>query len=308
MVFLIYLILCISLSFIGLNIYAIGNMPSSTVRRRLMMLQKRAKGEISSRVHSRTNEMSVLERITERFLVLFRKIGVEISPQEVLIINLISYLAVFLLLFLASSNLILAFLLGSVGLIIPYGILSFVAIQRAKAFEKLFGDALYLMANTLKSGFSFRQALQIIAQEMPSPICDEFELLNQELNWGLPVPEAMLNLAKRMPNDYVNLFVTAISIQNEVGGSLSDILSKIAEAIRNKEELRGEIKVLTAQGKASGVIVGMLPFAISFFVFMVNPAYISQLFITPIGLFMVVAALTMEMVGVMAIKIIVNID
>ncbi len=308
MIILIYILLLASLAAIGITIYNVGSSQTSVVRRRLAMLQKKNAGPAHAHSTLAAKKRGVFEQKIQESIDLFHKLGIEISVREVMLLNGISYIVVFLMMFLVSSNVFAAFLLGFIGVGVPYMVLSFIAQQRTKAFEKLFGDALYLMANTLKSGFSFRQALQIIATEMPSPICDEFELLNQEINWGLPVNEAMSNLAKRMPNDHVNLFVTAITIQSEVGGSLSEILGKIAEAIRTKDELRGEVKVLTAQGKASGLIVGLMPFLISMMVFFVNPSYIMKLFTTTIGLIMVGVALVMEAIGVFAIKVMVNIE
>lgn len=302
-----YLLLFASLAFIVVNIYKIGSERGSVVRRRLQQLQ-RGTHETSIYHARKVKEKNPFLRMQQNFIELFRKLGIEISEKEALAINFISYLSIFLIMFLASKSFGLAFILGFVGLASPYLLVTFLTKQRAKAFEKLFGDALYLIANTLRSGFSLRQALQIIAKEMPAPLSEEFELLNQEVNWGLSLNEAMLNLAKRMPGEHVNLFVTAILIQNEVGGSLSDILGKLAETIHSKEEIRGEVKVLTAQGKVSGFIVGLMPFAIVFFIFMVNPDYIMQLFSTTLGLFMVITALVMEVLGVFIIKMIVNIE
>ena len=111
-----------------------------------------------------------------------------------------------------------------------------------------------------------------------------------------------------MPNDHVNLFVTAVLIQNEVGGSLAEILGKIAEAIRMKQEISGEISVLTAQGKLSGIIVGLMPIVISLLVFIVNPAYIMQLFTTPIGMIMVGVAIVLELIGGIVIKLVISIE
>ncbi|MFC1517009.1 type II secretion system F family protein [Candidatus Margulisiibacteriota bacterium] len=303
-----YLLLFASLSFIVLNIYKIGSERGSLVRRRLQQLQMRESSGQSAYQMGKSKKRNIFIKLLHNFIELFRKIGIEISEKEAMALNFISYLSLFLIMFLVSKQLSVAFVLGFIGLILPYLIVTFLARQRAKAFEKLFGDALYLIANTLRSGFSLRQALQIIAKEMPTPICEEFELLNQEVNWGLSLNEAMLNLGNRMPSEPVSLFVTAILIQNEVGGSLSDILGKIAETIRTKQEIRGEVKVLTAQGKVSGFIVGLMPFVISLFVFMVNPDYIMQLFTTAIGLAMITTALILEVIGIFAIKMIVSIE
>jgi len=238
---------------------------------------------------------------------LFNKIGIEISIREILVLNSISSLAIFLIIFLLNNNIIVSLLLGVIGFFVPYIVVSNMGALRNKAFDKLFGDALTLIANTLRAGFSLRQALQLVADEMPMPICDEFKLLTQEIDWGLPLPECFADLCRRIPNEHVQLFATAILIQNEVGGSLAEIVNKIAETIRNKEQLKGELNILTSQGKMSGLIVGLMPVVLGLFIFTVNPEYIMMLFTTPLGLMMLGIGIIMEILGAIVISSIIKI-
>lgn len=296
-----YIILLVSLIFSIVIVYNLGNDKTSLVRKRLMRIKGQSE-DSKSIVHHKKATKGFLNKYLIHFSESFRKIGIEITDREIILINAITYLTCFLIFFLLMKNISLAFILGIIGLLLPYLTVNSLAKQRLSNFEKLFGDALYLIANTLHSGFSLRQALQIIAQEMPSPVSDEFDLLNQELNWGLSIEEAMQNFAKRLDNEHVNLFVTAIMIQSEVGGSLAILLSKIAETIRSKQELKGEIKVMTSQGKASGIIVGSLPVLITAVIMLINPTFMLPMFTTPIGLFLIFIALLLEICGAVIIK------
>jgi tight adherence protein B len=299
-----YLLLFISIIAIGIIIYNLGSDRSLVVSKRLKQLWMQESGQAVSRAKRQAKKQSMLQKYAAQF----RKIGIEVTEREVLLINTISFFSLFLIFFLMSKNIAMGFLFGLMGLFLPLIVVKQMTSKRNKLFERLFCDALSLMGNTLRSGFSLRQALQLVSEEMPSPISEEFGLLNQEMNWGLSINEAMLNLNERVPNEYVNLFVTAIMIQSEVGGSLSEIILKIAETIKTKDAIKGELKVLMAQGKMSGIVIGVMPFAIAGLLFLVNPQYIMCLFTTTLGLILLGVAMTMEIMGVLVIKAIVNID
>lgn len=305
MYFVAYLALLISLSIVAFNIYKIGNVQPKSVTKRLQRLAQYNASKEEEIIQVKNKSGAVAEYF-QRLITLFNKIGIDISVREIMILNSISTLCLFLLIFLLNKNIIVAFILGLGGFFLPYFVVSGVVSQRNKAFDKLFGDALTLISNTLRAGFSLRQALQLVADEMPMPICDEFKLLNQEIDWGLPLADCFNELCRRIPNEHVQLFSTAILIQSEVGGSLAEIVSKIAETIRNKEQLKGELNVLTSQGKVSGFIVGLMPLVLGIFIFAINPSYMLTLFNTSLGLFMLVGAFVMEMLGVIVIKSIIK--
>lgn len=305
MYFVAYLALLISLTVVAFNIYKIGNTQHKTAARRLQQLGQRNAPKNQELIQAKSRTGLTAEYF-QKIIALFNKIGIEISIREILILNSISSLSLFLIIFLLNKNIAVSLLLGSLGFFLPYLVVNSMVAQRNKAFDKLFGDALTLISNTLRAGFSLRQALQLVAEEMPMPICDEFKLLNQEIDWGLPLSDCFNELCRRIPNEHVQLFATAILIQNEVGGSLAEIVSKIAETIRNKEQLKGELNVLTSQGKISGLIVGLMPLALGMFIFAINPTYMLVLFTTPLGLMMLGIAVVMELFGAVVIKSIIK--
>lgn len=190
--------------------------------------------------------------------------------------------------------------------------LPYLFIQRAKhrrlaMFNSQIGDALVIIANSMRSGFSFLQAMDLVRKEMPDPIAREFARTFQEINLGTHTEQALVNMAERVGSDDLDMVVTAVLIQRQVGGNLAEVLDKIAHTIRERIRIKGEIKTLTAQGRISGLIVGFLPAALAGILFLINPGYISLLFTTVPGLVMVVAAIVAQVTGFFIIRRIVDI-
>lgn len=180
--------------------------------------------------------------------------------------------------------------------------------KRLKLFSGQLGDALTLFANSLRAGFSFLQAVSSVAREMPDPVSKEFTKLMKEMSLGLSVDKALSNLLIRVPLDDLELLIIAILIQKEVGGNLAEIVDTIAGTIRERITIQREVKTLTAQGKMSGWIVGLLPLFLGFFMFISNPPYIATLFTNPIGQVMVALGIINMMIGMFIISKIVKIE
>ncbi len=143
---------------------------------------------------------------------------------------------------------------------------------------------------------------------MPNPISKEFGRVLKEMRFGLDQTQSLTNLLKRVESEDLKLMVTAIIIQKETGGNLSEILDNIAETIRDRVRLQGEVKTLTAQGRFSGMIVAAVPFALGLFMYMANKPYIMLLFNEPLGRIMLGIALVNEVIGVVLIRKIIKIE
>lgn len=213
----------------------------------------------------------------------------------------------------AFSFLFFKSLLG--GILIPVGIwfasnvyVTNLKNKRLKLFGSQLGDALTLFSNSLRAGFSFLQAVNSVAREMPNPVAKEFTKLMKEMSLGLSVDKALSNLLIRVPSDDLELLILAILIQKEVGGNLAEIIDTIAATIRERITIQLEIKTLTAQGKLSGIVVGLLPLLLGFGIFVINPSYISILFTEPIGQIMIAFGITNMMIGIFIIGKIVKIE
>jgi energy-coupling factor transporter ATP-binding protein EcfA2 len=168
-------------------------------------------------------------------------------------------------------------------------------------------DSLGIMTNSLRAGYSFLQAMEMVAAEAPYPLGGEYKRTLREIQLGTPTETALNNMSHRVGSDDLELVVTAIITQRKVGGNLAEILDSIAGTIRERVRIQGEIKTLTAQGRISGLIIGLLPVALVAVLFVINPGYIGMLFTEPIGLVLVGGAVIGEIVGVLIVKKIVDI-
>jgi tight adherence protein B len=150
--------------------------------------------------------------------------------------------------------------------------------QRLKAFNNQLGDGITLMANGLRAGYSLLQAMDACGREMPAPMSIEFSRVVREIGLGVDNERAFNNLLRRVPSDDLDLMITAISVQQEVGGNLAEILEIIGFVIRERVRIKGEIQVLTAQGQLSGYVISFLPIALGLILYAMNPEYIGRMF------------------------------
>jgi tight adherence protein B len=150
--------------------------------------------------------------------------------------------------------------------------------QRLKAFNGRLADTITLIANSLRAGSSFLQSIEMVVRETQPPISTEFNRVIREVNLGLPFEQALNNMARRVRSDDLELMVTAINIQHQVGGNLAEILDSIAFTIRERVRIQGEIRTLTAQQRLSGYVVGFLPIGLAGFLFIAAPGFMNPMF------------------------------
>ncbi|HEY3415008.1 MAG TPA: type II secretion system F family protein [Armatimonadota bacterium] len=179
--------------------------------------------------------------------------------------------------------------------------LEYARIRRMARFEAALPEALELMAASLRSGQGFQRALQVTAEDMPSPVKEEFGMAVQDITIGHTVEEALQSIWRRVPSYEMELITTAIGIQLQVGGNLSEILQKIADTLRERARIRGEIATLTAEGKLSAVMVFAIPILLFFWMKSANPTYMAPLLNTDIGRMMLLMAAISECVGMIII-------
>jgi tight adherence protein B len=152
------------------------------------------------------------------------------------------------------------------------------------------------------------QAMDAVAREMPPPMSEEFQRVVREIGLGLPNERAMNNMLRRIPSDDLDLMITAINVQHEVGGNLAEILETISHTIRERIRIKGEIRVLTAQGMISGYVISFLPLGLGLILYAMNPVYIGAMFQEPCGWAMIASGVISTTIGYIAIRKIVNID
>ena len=146
--------------------------------------------------------------------------------------------------------------------------------QRLRKFNDQLPDMLNLMVNGLRAGYSVNQAMEAVSKELPSPINDEFKRVVQEMQIGISMEVALENLLRRIPSDDLDFVVTAINVQREVGGNLAEILDSISFTVRERIRIKGEVRVLTAQVRASGSVLSLIPFGLTVILWFLNPEYL----------------------------------
>ncbi len=229
-----------------------------------------------------------------------------------------------------AASVLLALVLLVLGIVLHWGwfslIIPFVAlplprfyikILRAayfRRFDDQLADALLLMSNSLRAGFSFMQSMEMVAREAPAPISDEFHRVTQEISIGVPIGEALTSMTERIKSVDLALVVTAVIIQREVGGALAQLLELIASVIRERQRIKGEIRTLTAQGRLTGAILGAMPITVGFAIWMIGrvsqpgePSFIEPLLVTQMGHLILGGAFIWQIIGVFIINKIVSI-
>lgn len=254
------------------------------------------------------SEFMMFKRYTNKVQKEIIKAGLLLKGEEFLSIQILCFLGLGLINFYTSKSIIVAIILGLMGWILPSLIIRIKKKTRYKAFNEQLGDGIVLISNSLKAGYSFLQAVQSVATEMPDPISYEFKKLLKELRFGYSTEMALENLLLRVESDDLELVVNAVMIQREIGGNLSEILDNISETIRERVKLKGEIRTLTAQGRISGVIVSFLPVVLGLILYLMNPEYMMLLFNHQYGIMMLIVSIINQIIGMIIITRIVNIE
>jgi tight adherence protein B len=180
--------------------------------------------------------------------------------------------------FLGGKSLILALGGGAIGLFIPRFYVRSQQSRRLIRFNEQLSDMLNLMVNGLRAGYSTMQAMEAVSKELPAPICDEFRRVVQEMQLGVPMQTSLDNLLRRIPSEDLDLVITAINVQREVGGNLAEILDTISYTIRERVRIKGEIRVLTTQVMYSGRFLSLMPLIVMGILFVLNREYMMEFF------------------------------
>lgn len=230
-----------------------------------------------------------------------------VTGQEYMMLVGGSALFIFVLLAIATLQLSepLLFAVGWVAFASLY--VQFKAKRRMKQFTDQLGDAIAMMSNAIKSGFTFQQAMDIVAKEIKGPISEEFVRALNEIQLGVTLEEALEGICQRVKDDDFEMVAMSVVIQRQVGGNLSQILDTVGETIRDRIKLRGEIKSLTAEGVISGWTIALLPVIVGLFCNAMNPDYFKGMLDTDFGKYLGIACLVSEIIGGLVIRWIINV-
>ncbi|HWE64249.1 MAG TPA: type II secretion system F family protein [Chloroflexota bacterium] len=198
---------------------------------------------------------------------------------------------------------------GVAGTVAPFWFLRYRAGQRLKRFNNMLADTIVMMANSLRSGYSMLQSMELVSKEMSPPIADEFHRVITEVGLGLSPEQALANLMRRIKSVDLEIMVMAINVQREVGGNLSTILDTIAHTIRERVRIKGEIKTLTAQAQLSGYVISFMPIGLGFVIYTLEPKQMSFFWTNmSCGLPMLIATLFLMTVGFFIMRKITQIE
>jgi tight adherence protein B len=195
-----------------------------------------------------------------------------------------------------------------VGSTIPFVLLRQAAARRVAKLDEQFPEAMDLMARSLRAGHALTTALQNVGDEIADPVGAEFRLLFEQQNYGMSLPEALKALAARLPILDARFFVTAVLTQRETGGNLSEVLDNLAAVIRERFKVKREVRVISAHGRITGWVLSLLPAAVAVALLIVSPEHIRLLFEDPLGIDLVVGAAVLQLIGMLAIRRIVNVE
>jgi tight adherence protein B len=248
----------------------------------------------------------------ERLAIQIERADLSITPGEFITARLVLLVVGALVPYIGLGGSVTGIIAAVVGAVVGYNLPKLWLTRRRKSrIDKLnaqLPEALMIISNALKAGFGLLQALDNAATNLEHPISTELGRTIHEMNIGSSAEEAMLALSERCGSYDLDIVVTAILVQRTVGGNLGEILDTVAETMRERIRIRGEIQTLTAQQKLTGLVIGALPIGVGVLFQLMQPGYISPLFVTVLGKVMLGVAVVLEVVGIMIIQRILNIE
>jgi tight adherence protein B len=236
-----------------------------------------------------------------------RSAGMNVRPATIIMLS-VSLALIGLLVGNMQRNLLFGFLYAGVGLIAPYMFLRWKMKRRIENFEAQLPEALDMLINAMQAGYSYQAAMELVGQELPEPLGTEFAQFYEEQRLGIDVRSALLAMQERVQSLDLKMFITAVLIQRETGGNLTEVLGNISHVIRERFRIQGELRTLTAQVKLSGKLLGLLPIIVVAGIMLINPAFAEPLFREKSGHIILMAAGISQVLGFVMMRKIANIE
>jgi tight adherence protein B len=234
--------------------------------------------------------------------------GLTVPAGRLLLSMVFAGVVAFALVLLLTQTAVVALMAGGLVGALPYAVVGRLAARRSARFEEQFPEAIDLIARALRAGHALTTGIGMVAHEAADPVRAEFRLLHDQQNYGMPLPDAMRSFAERVPLLDARFFVMAVLTQREAGGNLSEVLDSLAMLIRERFKLKRQVRVLSAHGRITGLVLACLPFAIGGLLFLIAPEHIIRLFTDPIGVRMLAVAGVLQVIGFYAMRRIVDIE
>jgi len=236
-------------------------------------------------------------QFAERLRSTLQMSGLRMTAGQLLLGSVCIVPAVFLVIYHWLPMFWVSLVLGLLAGILPYATVRFVRSRRLGKFEEQFPEAVDLIARTLRAGHAFTTGLRLASEELPTPVDAEFKLLYEQQNYGMPLNDALKAFAERIPIIDARFFVTAVLTQREAGGNLAEVLDNLSAVIRERFRIKRQIRVITAHGRMTGGVLASLPPAMALYMFVRMPEHLQLLISNPLGIRMIIVAVTLQIVG-----------
>jgi tight adherence protein B len=314
--FLAFVVVAVAV-FAGMSLFDQRKAQARILRNRLSTTQGPAEQPLPDvallrdEVLSRIPAFDTLLRRSERVSILQKMLAqgnLDVRAGNFLMLCAVSAVVLAAIAIVAGGNLLFGWAGALLGFFVPYAYAAHMRTKRFQKFEEKFPEAIDTLARAVRAGHAFTTALEMIANEVSEPVAGEFRQLYEEQKFGLPVRDALMNLADRIPLVDVKFFVTAVMLQRETGGNLAEILDNLSYVIRERFKILRQVRVHTAQGRLTMVLLMALPPTIVVIMLMLNPGFIRPLFTDPIGHALIVGGITLQTIGYFFIRKIIRIQ
>lgn len=265
------------------------------------------RGEVLKEKKQKQQRSSGLKFVSEKLEGELEAAGIQISGEEYLRIWMLVTILPALILLLLGGSVITAFAFLILGIMVPPMLVGNARKKRTALFDKQLGEALLIMSNSLRAGYTFQQSMEGLSRDMQPPLSYEFKIVIREIDMGASMETALKHMVERTQNEDVKILVSAVLISSQVGANLADVLDNISGTIKGRLEMKEQIRVLTAQGRMSGMIVGAIPLFLFLIFMIINPTYIGSFIATPMGIGMLMIGVVMEVIGFFVINRMVDI-
>jgi tight adherence protein B len=286
-------------------------------------LQRRLKGTaapakrkgskiLRSDADDETNALDVLigqvGGLGRRLTAMVDQSGLKITASALLLLAFGGAVAAFFLGWIAFRMIAVGLVLAPIAFLLPFLFVNWKRQRRIARFEEQFPEALDLLARSLRAGHALTTGIALVAEEMPEPVGPEFRLLYDRQNFGMPFPDALRDFGERIPVLDAKFFTTAVLIQREAGGNLSEVLGNLSSVIRERFRVKRQVRVLSAHGRITGWVLSGLPPALAAAFMVTSPNHLRTLITEPLGQQMIMIALLLQLVGTLIIRKLVNIE
>ena len=244
----------------------------------------------------------------EQLAILIEQSGRNTPAHRVLLLSIVIGFSAGLLTWLITGNLMISIPVAIIAAAVPFLKISFDRSKRLLRFEEQLPEAMDIMTRALKAGHPFSETLKLVSEEMDQPIATEFGITFSDINYGLDVRQAFLNLLERVPNMTLMTVVTAVIVQRETGGNLAETLANISSIVRGRFRFQRKVRTLSAEGRMSAWILALIPFALFVGIMVTTPSYLESLINEPAGMKLIVIAFVLMIIGIFWLRRIIRIE